>query len=185
MAEPDPQHLEDPAELPPPPRTPLQRLWRATRELLLTLAFAAAVLVVVGALRSPDLPEAAPPVALSALDGTRLVLAEQAERTVVLNFWATWCAPCRIEMPALVDFAADHPEIPVWFLAVDGEEAALRAFAVDQGIPLSAVARADEAVLAAYAPSTIPMTVVVEPGGRLGGVHTGLIFRPLLWWMTR
>ncbi len=184
MAEPDPQRLDDLDDL-PPSRTPLQRLWSATRELLLTLAFAAAVLMVVGALRSPELPEAAPPVAVSALDGTRLVLSDQADRTVVLNFWATWCAPCRIEMPSLVDFAADNPEIPVWFLAVDGEEAALRAFAIEQGLPLSTVARADAALLAAWSPSTIPMTVVVEPGGRIGGVHTGLVFRPILWWMTR
>ena len=162
-----------------------RRAVRMGRELALTLVFALVVLVGVGWLRSPSLPQQAPDVDLSALDGTRLALAEHAASKVVLNFWATWCGPCRVELPTLVAFSQEHPEIPVWFLAVDGEPEGLRAFATEHGMPLSQVARISRRISEAYDPATIPMTVVVEPGGAIGHVHSGVLIRPLLWWMTR
>jgi len=162
-----------------------RRALRVLRDLALTLAFAAVALAVAGWARSPELPTRAPPVELSALDGTPLSLAGQSGSKVLLNFWATWCGPCRVELPTLVAFSQDHPEIPVWFLAVDGQPAELSRFAAEHGMPLSQVARVSRGVSEAYHPSTIPMTVVVEPGGAVGRVHSGVLIRPLLWWMTR
>ena len=69
-----------------------------------------------------DVPEQAPPFALSSLDGDPIVLADYKGQTVVLNFWASWCGPCRHEVPEFNRFAQAHPEIPVLGLAVQSGE---------------------------------------------------------------
>jgi peroxiredoxin len=50
----------------------------------------------------------APPLVLRTLDGSNLSTEDLRGKVVILHFWATWCAPCREEMPLLSDFAARH-----------------------------------------------------------------------------
>jgi thiol-disulfide isomerase/thioredoxin len=71
-------------------------------------------------------------------------------RPVVLNFWATWCAPCKAELPRLEQAARDHPEIAFYAVDLDEDSARVRGFfdslGITQLVPLidvgSAVARA-------------------------------------------
>lgn len=53
---------------------------------------------------------------------------------VIIHFWATWCAPCVIEFPKLVAFAAAHPTIQVWALSEDAEGPAMARFIKKQGV---------------------------------------------------
>ena len=167
---------------PPPPRA--RRLLGTVRDWSLTFLGVAVLWLGLGALRAPDLPDQAPDFTLQDLSGESVSLADLRGRTVVLNFWATWCGPCRYEIPALNAFAADHPEIPVLGIAVDGTPSELRQAAkrLEIAYPVLVI---DEDTQAAYGVSTLPTTVVVGPEGEVVASHSGLIVGPHLRLLTR
>lgn len=169
---------------PPPPRPRRQVLLRWLRELVVTAALALVVLQGVGWIRAPDLPAVAPEFTLPDLQGDPITLTSLRGQTVVLNFWATWCGPCRLEIPGFSAFAIANPDIPVLGIATDGSRAQLKAAQakLEIGYP---VLRADDETSAAYGIQTLPTTVIVGPDGSVQAVHTGILTRPQLWWMTR
>ena len=59
----------------------------------------------------PGLGEEAPDFTLRTLDGESITLSELEGQTVVLNFWATWCGPCKAEIPELSAFQRDNPDV--------------------------------------------------------------------------
>ena len=74
---------------------------------------------------------------LTALDGTRLTPDGLRGKVVLINFWATWCLPCRVEMPLLQRMAERHREagLVVVGLSVDrGSELAVREFLRERGV---------------------------------------------------
>jgi thiol-disulfide isomerase/thioredoxin len=131
----------------------------------------------------PRLP--APPIELRGLDGARVSLAEARGQVVFVNFWATWCPPCRDEMPSMVALGQDlSSRFPGRFkmiaVSVDEDLAAVRSYfaAPPFGGPPGAVAvahDADQAVTRAYyaqargfAPDLkFPETYIVDKTGRL------------------
>lgn len=72
--------------------------------------------------------EAAPDFSYKTIDGKDGKLSNHKGKVVVLNFWATWCAPCVVEFPKLVKLAEDHPEITVIALSSDLNEDAIQRF---------------------------------------------------------
>lgn len=91
-------------------------------------------------------------------------------RVVVLNVWATWCAPCRVEMPTLdaLQAALGGPDFEVVALSVDRDGAAVvRAFYEDIGIERLAVyVDPDMRAPGRLAIPGIPATLVIDPQGR-------------------
>ena len=99
------------------------------------------------------------------------------ERLTVLNFWATWCAPCRHEMPTLEALAADPPEgVAVIALSTGRDpDAAIRSFRADEGIEALGDLRDPAGALGRDAlVRGLPTTLILGPDGaeiaRLAGI---------------
>jgi len=110
-----------------------------------------------------------PSLELSAIDGRLHRLADYRGRVVLVNFWATWCAPCRAEMPSIERLRRSLEREPFAVLAVNVSEdaGAVRAFAarVAMGFPL--LLDLDGQVTRAWRARALPMTFIVDPEGRI------------------
>ncbi|MGM0575003.1 MAG: TlpA family protein disulfide reductase [Myxococcota bacterium] len=160
-----------------------RRVARTVASWVLTLAAAAVLFHVVGSLRAPDLPEA-PGFDLQDLEGGTVRLEDLRGKPVILNFWAPWCGPCRLEAPAFSRFAADHPDFAVVGVSDPSPEADIRAAVEDLGIDYRVLV-GDAAALAAWGVDTFPTTFVLDAEGRIVTSHSGLMLDPQLWWATR
>jgi thiol-disulfide isomerase/thioredoxin len=176
--------------------------------LLVWLAFLAATLTAGGCrCGSPAVPEAvragfgvdaapgerSPPLELTALDGSKVSLAALRGQVVAVNFWATWCPPCREEMPSMIalgkELAARHPgKFKLVAVSVDEEEDAVKAYVAgppfggDTGGLVVAMDTRDQATTTAFycaaragCPNDykLPETYVVDASGRLVGYIVG------------
>ena len=141
---------------------------------LLLVGCGRAPAVEVGTTRlAPDDRPALPPIA-----GDTLCLASLRGRIVVLNDWASWCAPCREEIPALVDLAAANPDISFVGLNVSDEPAAARDFARRTGMTYPSIVDRDGALLATVPDvpaKSLPSTVIVDRQGRIAARTIGPI----------
>ncbi len=140
----------------------------------IAVVVAALVFLVVSLFRErPDVPDEAPGFTLETVAGASVSLADYRDRTVVLNFWASWCGPCREEIPEFARFHDAHPDVVLLGIAVDsGEKAEVTRAAKRFGINYP-VAVGTPDVVAAYGVSTLPTTVVVGPGGAVRHARVG------------
>lgn len=129
--------------------------------------------------RLPEPGQPAPEFELPDLDGNTVALSDFRGQTVILNFWATWCAPCRIEMPELERVSADYADEGVVVLTINQEETAeqVRDFLDEVGLSLPALLDGDGAVGAAYGAFFLPSTVIVDGDGVVSAYHRGIISR--------
>lgn len=124
---------------------------------------------------------ALPELRLPRLDGSTANLRDFADRPVVLNLWATWCPPCRREMPLLAEYARAHPAVA--FLFVNQGEAAgpIAAFLGSQRLRLAHVLVDGETKAAQYfGAAALPTTLFFAPGGKLVATHLGELSRASL-----
>ena len=125
-------------------------------------------------------PAPLPDIALRRLDGSVLKL-RAAGKPVVVNLWATWCPPCRREMPALGAAQAANPGVAFVFVNQAEDAAVVRRYLDDEALalkdvaldPARAVARATQAV-------GYPTTLFYDAQGRLVARHMGELSRAQL-----
>jgi thiol-disulfide isomerase/thioredoxin len=106
-----------------------------------------------------------PDFSLRALDGTLLSQADLSGRPAVIEFWATWCVPCRTTLPFLGKLAAAHPELRVLAIAVESEEKEVRAAAAALPASLSVGLGTPEVARAFGDLTAVPTTFVVDAEG--------------------
>lgn len=119
----------------------------------------------------------APDFELTLLDGSRFRLADHVGRKViVLNFFATWCGPCRAEMPELERYARSHAE-DVLLLAIDAEEkhTVVEAFVAELRLTIPVGIDGTGDIGKAYGVSAYPTTVVIGADGRVKLYTAGAI----------
>lgn len=116
----------------------------------------------------------APPITGASLtDGTRFDLAAERGRWVVVNFFATWCIPCREEHPELVRFAARHPEIAIVSVVYSDEADDVRAFFERNGGDWPVLPDPGGRVALDYGVRGVPESFVVDPAGVVRGRIVG------------
>jgi thiol-disulfide isomerase/thioredoxin len=122
----------------------------------------------------------APGLVLPTLDGTGVSLEALKGRVVIVNFWATWCPPCRAELPELTSFTAGQGSGGAMLIAVDAtsteaSEDTVRAFVKEHGISYPVAFDRTGEVTRAWGVQAWPTTVFVDKDGLLSARRTGAI----------
>jgi thiol-disulfide isomerase/thioredoxin len=119
---------------------------------------------------------ALPAIPLVRLDGTALPIAEWLGKPAVVNIWATWCPPCRTEMPSLQNLSGilEPAGIRVMALSVDTDQNLVREFVLKYGIRLPVgIATSPSQAMASLGAFALPLTLYVGADGRILGQHLG------------
>ena len=127
-------------------------------------------------------PDSAPDFKVKDLDGRELSLQAYKGKVVLLNFWATWCGPCRAEIPGLIRLQDEYKDrVQIIGMNVDDDDAErLRAFVKAKGINYP-VAMTSVAVRLAYGSvSALPTLFVINQEGKMVQKHVGM-FDPMLY----
>ena len=126
-------------------------------------------LLIDAGLAVPREPTPADDFALASLAGGTVKLSDYRGRVVFLNFWATWCPPCRSEMPSMERLYQKLRAKGLEIVAVDLQEPkdTVRRFAKDNGLTFTVLLDANGAVGGAWSAQSIPTTYLID---RTGGI---------------
>ena len=125
----------------------------------------------------------APDFSLTLFDGTEFNLARHLSsdgRALALNFWASWCAPCRAEMPTFDSVAHKRLDVLILGVAIDDTEDAARAFATEVRVGYPLGIDVDGAILELYPSIGLPTTWFVTADGVIADVRVGPLDEDLL-----
>ena len=122
-------------------------------------------------------PTIAPSIAGATITGSQFSWATAHGHPVVVDFWASWCGPCRAEQADINRLVADYASKGVIFIGVDmrDDSSAARAYRRDLGVAYDSVPDASEQISSAYDVSAPPTLVVVDQHGAIVGRFLGTV----------
>ena len=143
------------------------------RKLLVGLALS--VCAATGLAASGLTGQMAPDFALKSSTGENLRLSEYRGDVVMINFWATWCGPCRQEMPLLDELYTRYQRVGFNLLGVNIDDDSNRAMAMVQELGVNFPVLFDDRkeVSKLYDVGAMPVTVIVDRAGQVRYVHQG------------
>lgn len=120
----------------------------------------------------------APDFTLKSTSGENLRLSEQRGQVVLINFWASWCGPCRQEMPLLDDIQQKYSKLGFTVFGVNVDKDPSKADKILKDIPVSfpVLYDSDGNVSRLFDVSAMPTTVIVDRDGNMRYLHKG--FKP-------
>jgi peroxiredoxin len=141
-------------------------------------AIALLILFAAAPAAAPGQAEKAPALELKDLRGRTLRLGDYRGKVVLLNFWATWCPPCRAEVPDLVRYQREYGGRGLQVIGVTyppERRASVRAFTRRMKVNYP-VALGTRAAKALFTPDeTLPLTVVIDREGRVRDLIVGIL----------
>ncbi len=152
---------------------------QTTGKALLLSTLLAAALASAPAMAGEVSPAASSPPAaafsLQSRDGAPVSLASLKGQVVLINFWATWCGPCRKEMPLLEQIHAKYAPLGFAMIGVNVEEDTrmMNAFLKDVPVKFPILLDPANSVSKLYNVSAMPSTVIVDRKGNIRFVHQG------------
>ena len=122
-------------------------------------------------------PEALPPVTMTDLDGRSHSSSDWRGKVVLINFWATWCPPCRAEIPDLIALQKKYPDklVIIGISEDEGTIEEVRRFADAQGMNYPIVMTTPELKKTFKGVAALPTTFVLDRDGRLAQRHVGML----------
>jgi peroxiredoxin len=119
----------------------------------------------------------APDFSVLALDGRTVSLADFRGKKLVVAFWASWCGPCRMEMPSLVQFYkanhSDSSDFEILAVSIDEDTGAATNFATAQGLNFPVLLDPGKRMASAYQVEGIPTMFVIDKAGKVTYGQTG------------
>ena len=142
------------------------------------VSFILSISMVIGGIsftHASELSGKAPNFTLKSLGGKNLKLSEFRGQVVMLNFWASWCAPCRQEMPLLEDLYKKYKSLGFTLLGVNVEQDSSKAATLLRSIKVSFPILFDNknTVSKLFHVAAMPTTVIVDRDGHLRYLHQG------------
>ena len=140
---------------------------------LVAAAHAGPEMIPLEVFQPPTTVEAPADVALVIKDGGEFRMADHRGKPVLLTFWASWCSPCRRELPALGAFAEMNPSLYILAVNVDRTRPDAEQFLSRIRFGLPVAFDPDSRILGAYGVTTMPTMLLYDSQGRLAWQHTG------------
>ena len=134
-------------------------------------------LMTAGSALALDVGSTAPDFTLKSRSGENIKLSEQRGDVVMINFWASWCAPCRQEMPLLEELHDRYADLGFTLLGVNVEEDSNAALDLLKEIPVTFPVLFDSRndVSKRYNVVAMPTTVILDRDGNVRYVHKGYL----------
>jgi len=130
------------------------------------------------ALKTDGSRKPAPEFALKDIDGRTVNLSDYKGKVVLLNFWATWCGPCKIEIPWLIDFEQKYKDrgFAVIGVAMDDDGwQAVKPYLAQSKINYRVIL-GDDSVSTLYGGvESLPTTFILDQDGKIASTHIGLV----------